>query len=301
MYIKTLGLIGFGEAGAILAQDIARQGVHVQVYDKLQQDEACRGALLTKAQACGVRLCASAIDASDGADLVMSAVTAGAALEVALHLMPQLRSGQVFMDLNSVAPATKKAAHQAATHHGVDYVDAAVMAPLPPQRLKTPMLLGGPRALELETALKGLGLKVQTVANTIGVASSIKMCRSIMIKGLEALTTECMATARQYGAEDFVLASLHESFPGSGWDGTLAHYLISRVAEHGFRRAEEMEEVARTVSDVGMDAHMSLATAATQRAFAQAIRNAGLVYADLLPFDWAQVVDQLQATPTKRP
>ena len=289
--LQHVALIGFGEAGGILGQDLAAQGVSVRVYDRLFEDAARRPALQAKAQAAGVELCESAASAIQGVQLVISAVTAGSALQVAeqaaVHLQPQ----QLFMDINSVAPATKQAASAAIEAGGGRYVDAAVMAPVPPQRLQTPILLGGQQAQPLADWLIPLGFNIQVVADRIGVASAIKMCRSVMIKGLEALTTECLATARQYGAEERVLASLHKSFPEMGWDARQPHYLISRVAEHGRRRAEEVEEVARTVADAGVIPHMSRAIVQTQRGLVERMAEQGLAYSD--PFDWQVLVDEL--------
>jgi 3-hydroxyisobutyrate dehydrogenase-like beta-hydroxyacid dehydrogenase len=289
--LHSVALIGFGEAGGIIGQDLAALGVAVRAYDRLLDDPTRRGALQAKAAAAGVSLCDSATAAVDGVQLVISAVTAGSALAVAEGIAQPLQPGQVFMDINSVAPATKQAASAAIEAGGGVYVDAAVMAPVPPQRLQTPILLGGQQAEALAQWLAPLGFNVQVVADRIGVASAIKMCRSVMIKGLEALTTECLATARQYGAEARVLASLHKSFPGMGWDARQPHYLISRVAEHGRRRAEEMEEVAKTVADVGVAPHMSQAIVRTQRGLVERMAEFGLPYNE--PFDWPTLVDTL--------
>ena len=294
MTLDRIGLIGFGEAGGILASDLAAQGVAVQVYDLLLDDESQRPALETKAANAGVLVCNSAAQAITGAALVISAVTAGSAIDVARTAATTLQPGQLFMDINSVAPATKQAAAEAINAAGGRYVDAAVMAPVPPKRLQTPMLLGGRDAAELSAALNARGFATRVVADEVGVASAIKMCRSVMIKGLEALTTECLMTARHYGAETEVLASLHKSFPSMGWDGELPHYLISRVAEHGRRRAEEMEEVAETVRAAGVEPHMSEAIVQTQRGLVEAISTRGLRYADLEPFDWPAVADRLR-------
>lgn len=295
MSTPCIALIGFGEAGGILAQDLAAQGLRVQAYDRLQQQPGSLAALQAKATQCGVRLCASAAAAAEGAEWVFSAVTAGSALAVAGELAAHLRPGQVFIDINSVAPNTKREACALIEASGAHYVDAAVMAPVPPQRLQTPILLGGSQASGLGPALNALGLNTRVVSEAVGVASAIKMCRSIMIKGLEALTCECLSTARQYGAETEVLASLHKSFPHMGWDAALPSYLVSRIAEHGRRRAEEMEEVARTAEDAGVPAHMSQATVQAQRGLVERIAAEGLTYADLEPFSWQALVDRLAA------
>jgi 3-hydroxyisobutyrate dehydrogenase-like beta-hydroxyacid dehydrogenase len=283
-----IALIGFGEAGGILGQDLVAQGLHVSAYDRLGEP------LRAKATATGVTLCANAAEAVAGADLIFSAVTAGSALGVAQQVALLMTPEQVFIDINSVAPNTKRSACAAVQSAGASYVDAAVMAPVPPQRLQTPILLGGEKAEQVRACLAPLGFNVRVVAEDIGVASAIKMCRSVMIKGLEALTTECLSTARQYGAEDAVLASLHKSFPSMGWDADLPHYLISRVAEHGRRRAEEMEEVAKTAADVGVAPHMSQAIVATQRGLVERMAQQGMTYADTLPFDWTRLVDTLR-------
>ncbi|VVO04106.1 NAD(P)-dependent oxidoreductase [Pseudomonas fluorescens] len=300
MSMKTLALIGFGEAGAIFGEDLAASGVTVYAYDRLQENPGTRAALYDKADQCGVQLCDSFAQAIALAGWVISAVTADEALAVAQAAAVLMRPEQLFIDINSVAPSTKRAAFAAMQSHGIGYIDAAVMAPVPPQRLKTPILLGGAAARLVAEQLGELGMNVRRVADEVGVASAIKMCRSIMIKGLEALTTECLSTARQYQAEREVLASLHQSFPQMGWDDAFPHYLISRVAEHGRRRSEEMKEVAKTSNDVGVAPTMSRAIVTVQRGLVDAMVDADLDYPSIEPFDWLHLVDTLYGSPVTR-
>ncbi|MPT17281.1 MAG: NAD(P)-dependent oxidoreductase [Pseudomonas sp.] len=295
MSLHDIALIGFGEAGTILGSELASQGLRVRMFDRLLQDPRQRPAMQEKARHSRVQALDEPAQAVAGAQLVISAVTAGSALEVAASLAPLLSPGQLFMDINSVAPGTKQSACTLIEACGAAYVDAAVMAPVPPQRLKTPMLLGGRFAGDLTKALKPLDFNTRAVSEKVGVASAIKMCRSVMIKGLEALTYECLASARHYGVEQEVLASLHKSFPSLGWDGELPHYLISRIAEHGRRRSEEMQEVALTVQQAGVASHLSQATSASQLAVVNAMAAKNLRYADLLPFDWRELMEHLRA------
>ncbi|CAI8716380.1 6-phosphogluconate dehydrogenase [Pseudomonas sp. IT-196MI5] len=296
----TITLIGFGEAGSIFGQDLVATGVTVFAYDRLQENPRTRAALYDKARCSGVRLCDSFAEAIALANWVISAVTADAALDVARVAAALMRPDQLFIDINSVAPSTKRAAFTAMQQRGVGYIDAAVMAPVPPQRLKTPILVGGSAARLVADRLGELGMNVRPVSEEVGVASAIKMCRSIMIKGLEALTTECLSTARQYQAEHEVLASLHQSFPHMGWDGALPHYLISRVAEHGLRRSEEMKEVAKTSNDMGVVPNMSQAIVNAQRGLVDAMLDADLDYPSLEPFDWLRLIDTLYGSPVSR-
>ena len=168
------------------------------------------------------------------------------------------------------------------------------MAPVPPQRLKVPMLLGGKNAVALAEGLRAVGMNASALSDEIGVASAVKMCRSIIIKGLEALTVESMLAARRFGAEREVLESLNGTFPSMGWTGKLPDYLVSRVAEHGRRRAAEMREVARTLEDVDVQPTMALATAKCEDWLIGAMTAKDLTYPCLsAPFSWRDLVDAL--------
>ena len=204
-----------------------------------------------------------------------------------------LHAGQVFLDINSCSPDTKRANAAAVESSGADYVEAAVMAPVAPQRLKVLMLLGGRRAQELAPALQALGLNVSFIATESGVASAVQMCRSVGIKGLEALAVESLLAARRFGAEKEVLASLQGTFPQMGWQDKLPDYLISRVAEHGRRRAAEMREVAHTLESVGVEPTMARATAVRQDALIDAMAAHGVAYPHGQPFSWRWLADEL--------
>ncbi|KOC87338.1 NAD(P)-dependent oxidoreductase [Winslowiella iniecta] len=293
--MTNIAIVGFGEAGSILAQELA-SAHRVTVWDsKLLTDS--RQALHDKAQQTGVRAATSLADALTDASLVFSAVTAANALTLAQQAAPLLQSRQTFLDLNSVAPNTKRAAAEIIESVGAHYIDVAVMAPVPPKRLSTPLLLGGATAERCTEQLNALGFNARFRSTEVGEASAIKMCRSVMIKGLEALTTECLSAARQYGVEQAVLDSLHASFPSLGWDDAFPHYLISRVAEHGKRRAEEMQEVVKTLNDVDVPAAMSQATVATQQGLVDALAQRDMQYAELTPFVWQQTLDKIYAKP----
>jgi 3-hydroxyisobutyrate dehydrogenase-like beta-hydroxyacid dehydrogenase len=291
--IKLVAIIGFGEAGSILGAELAAIGRRVVTYDILLEAPTSRTTLEAKARAAGVQIAHSHAAAIEGASLVISAVTASSAAAVAAQAASTLGAGQFFLDINSVSPATKRGSAELIEASGADYVEAAVMAPVPPQRLKVPMLLGGPRAAELAQALSQLGMQTTAIAARIGVASAVKMCRSIMIKGIEALTLECLLAARRFGAEEEVLASLNGTFASMGWLDTLPDYLVSRVAEHGRRRASEMREVARTLAEVELEPTMALATAARQDWLIDTMAAKGILYPREQPFSWRALADAL--------
>ncbi len=295
-----IAVVGFGEAGSILGEELARRGCGVRAWDILLADPAMQARMRHRIELARTEAAASLADALRGAKLIISAVTATSASDVARDSAALLTPGQIFFDINSVSPAVKRANAARVEAAGAHYIDAAVMAPVPPQRLAVPMLLGGIRAAEVSPALNLLGFSTRAVSADVGVASAIKMCRSVMIKGIEALTVECLLAARHYGAEQAVLKSLAATFPSMGWAEAQPDYLISRVAEHGRRRAAEMREVATTVQDAGLVPHMALATAARQDGLVDDMQTAGIAYDPSHEFSWRELADALLKQPVPR-
>ena len=258
-----LTLIGFGEVGQIFARDfLARGDVRVTAYDlKFEAPETA--GLMDKARAAGVIPAATATQAAEGADIVISAVTASSALAVAEQAATWLKPGQIFFDINSASPGTKTRAAELVNACGARYVEGAVMAPVPGPDLKVPILAGGPAAEEASTILNALGMNVKAVTTEPGRASAMKLCRSIMIKGIEALIVDCAAASKQWNVQEEVFASLEASFPGIDF-ADLARYMAQRVNQHGVRRAAEMREAGMMLDDLRMDGSLARAVADAQ-------------------------------------
>jgi 3-hydroxyisobutyrate dehydrogenase-like beta-hydroxyacid dehydrogenase len=255
-----IALIGYGEVGRILAEDMRVRGTSLAVFDLVLATDA---AMRSHARQHDVRPADSHAAAVRDAELVISAVTASQAVAVARACAPGLARGAYFLDFNSASPGAKIEAARIVNAAGGRYVEGAVMTSVPPYRTKVPLLLGGPDAAALEPTLNALGFAAKVHSAELGVASATKMCRSVMIKGLEAMVIEAFTTARHYGVEDAVLASLKETFPGIDWEKQGA-YLFQRVIEHGRRRSEEAREVAVTVREAGLEPCSAAGTAERQ-------------------------------------
>jgi len=270
----TLGIIGYGEVGGIFGRGLLDQsGIDaIWVWDLKFADPAAGAAAIAAAEIDGMRVADGMATLCANADLVISAVTASNTLAVAEEVAPHARAGTRFLDLNSASPGTKQLAAAALEIKGVAYVEAGVMTSVPPYGIRVPMLLGGPAAETLAATLAGWGMDARAVSERLGVASAIKMSRSIMIKGLEALVIESYTTARRYGVEAHVLPTLKETFPQIDWERQGA-YFFSRVVQHGKRRAEEMREAARTVQEAGFEPLMTAAIARKQDWVAQQARE----------------------------
>ena len=272
MDVQRIGLGGYGEVGRIFTAGLKPRVAAVAAWDLKFADAATRQQEREHARGAGVHACASMQELCEASDLVISAVTASNTLAVAEEAARFLRPGAVFLDLNSASPGTKQKAAAAVDARGAHYVEAGVMTSIPPYGIRVPMLLGGAKASELAQLLVAWGCDAKAVSDKLGVASAIKMCRSVMIKGLEALVIESYATARAYGVEDHVLPTLQETFPSIDWSEQGA-YFFSRVVQHGKRRAEEMREAANTVREAGFEPLMTASIADKQQWVADQARE----------------------------
>jgi len=249
-----VALVGFGEAGESFAR--AAHWDAASGWDLLPQRRAAMAAH-------GVSAGADPREALDGAKCVLSLVTADEALKAAKDYAPLLPQGALWLDMNSVAPGTKRAAAEAVLAAGGRYVDVAVMAPVD-KALAVPLLLAGPDADEAEQMLAALGFSnIRVVGDEVGRASAIKLCRSVMVKGLEALTAEMVLAASAAGVLDDVLASLDASEKPVSWHER-ADYNLDRMLIHGRRRSEEMREAAAMLRDLGVPPLMTDNTVARQ-------------------------------------
>lgn len=286
-----IALVGYGEVGKIFAAELTALGAKISFFDILLADADAGAAMRAHAASLGATPCTSLAAALAGAQVAISAVTASSAFAVAEEAARHIRPGQYFVDLNSASPGTKQNSAQLIDAAGGNYVEAAVMGSVPPYGLKVPIILGGSKREYLARLLAPADMRMEMGVAAIGVASAVKMCRSIMIKGLEALTVECLFTARRYGVEDQVLASLMETYPGMDWQKE-ADYLVSRVVQHGRRRAAEMREVAHTVEEIGMQALLAAPAARRQDWMADLV-SAGTVSKS--EESWRKVADAIKA------
>jgi len=261
---ERIAFIGFGEAGQTISRGLLGEAKPaIRAYDILFGQPA--GARLeAAARGLGVSLARDHADAVREADLVFLTVTASSSLQAAASCLPGLKKGQLFLDMNSVSPQRKIETAALVAPSGAAYVDVAVMAPATPYLHKVPCLIGGPGAAALAPRAAALGMKMELVSPEVGQASAIKMFRSIVVKGMEAILVESMTASSEYGVESHVLASLQETFPGIDWE-KLAGCMIERVVSHGKRRAAEMREVAETLEGIGLEPIMAAASAARQQ------------------------------------
>jgi len=251
--MPVIGFIGFGEAGSTIARGLKSAGLErIFAYDiKPKTSDVAT-------------IVGSPRELAASAEIIFSAVTSSSALDAARQNAPYLTTRHTYADINSVSPALKQDIDRVVSATGASFVEVAVMAPVSPYAHKVPMLLGGPGARRFAETMTPFGMRMEILEGAnVGSAAAVKMCRSIVVKGIEALLFECVMAATTFGADDLVFASLKETWPGIDWK-KLADYTSGRVVVHGERRAREMEEVAETLKAIGIDPIMAEATARRQ-------------------------------------
>ncbi len=259
--IEAIGFVGFGEAAYYLSKGLREAGLSRTYSFDINSGSAKLGPKIRgRARETSTELLESNAALAAACGVILSAVTADQALAAAKQTAPYLSSRHYYADLNSVSPQTKQAIADVVSSTGARFVEAAMMAPVPPYAHRVPTLLGGAAAPEFLEMLRPFSVRMEVVStDRIGRAAAVKMFRSIVYKGLEALMFECVLGASRFEAEPAVFASLNESFPGVDFE-KLADYMIGRVAIHGERRAREMEEAAGTLRELGIEPMMTEAT-----------------------------------------
>jgi 3-hydroxyisobutyrate dehydrogenase-like beta-hydroxyacid dehydrogenase len=254
-----IALIGFGEAGRTFA-GAAGWRESARVFDIKTLNDTTAGAMSAAYAAAGVAGCETLGEALEGAQIVLSLVTADQTPIAAQAATACLSKGALFCDLNSVSPGTKQRNAAVVDAAGGHYIDVAVMSPVQPGALNVPLLVSGRHAAAAIEMLRSIGFsKVSYSGAAIGAASATKMVRSVMVKGIEALTAEMLLAAQQAGVTQAVLASLGGDWPQK------ADYNLDRMLAHGARRAAEMEEVVATLEELGVEPLMTRGTVERQR------------------------------------
>jgi 3-hydroxyisobutyrate dehydrogenase-like beta-hydroxyacid dehydrogenase len=260
--VSAVGLIGYGEAGSLIAGGLARSNPQVAVWvvDPVLASEAVDGPRHAKAAAAGVKVARDMAELAANADLILSTVTAAVAVKVAESGASHLDTRHIYVDLNSVSPETKKKIGTIVSSTGAAFVEGAIMTNVAKKQHEVPIFACGPGVDAFVPKATALGMAVDSLGAELGRAAATKMFRSIMVKGLEALFLECLLASSEYGVGDKVLQMVQEGYPGMDWKD-LANNLVGRTAEHGARRADEMREVALTLRSMGIEPYMADAAA----------------------------------------
>jgi 3-hydroxyisobutyrate dehydrogenase-like beta-hydroxyacid dehydrogenase len=253
----TIALLGLGEAGGRLARDLVEAGAEVRGYDPV-------------ASAAGVASAPDPATAAAGADVVLSVNSAATATGAAQAALPGLRPGALFADLNTAAPQLKREVAALVDGAGALCADVALLGPVPSRGLGTPALASGSGADAFAGAFVPLGMPVEVVSGEPGDAATLKLLRSVFMKGMAASALESLEAADAAGKREWLERELA---------GVIGEPLLERLVEgskrHAARRTDEMEAACELLLELGIEPRIASASASLLADLAAAPQRAG--------------------------
>jgi 3-hydroxyisobutyrate dehydrogenase-like beta-hydroxyacid dehydrogenase len=259
--------VGYGTLASALAAALRRAGAeHIGVYVRARPsgDPSSRDAELLAA---GMTPAASVADAVAAADVAVAAVPAAASRSIAEAALQSMRAGALYVDPTPLPPREKEALAERFAGAGVSYVDAAVLGTVLTEGGQVPILVSGEGALRFTELAVRFGLRVSTIDGPAGRASTVKLVRSVFMKGRDALILEMVLAARRQGLGDIVVASIG----GKGEDvpfSELVRRVLCSLAVHAERRVGELESSAAVLAASGVEPVMTRAAAERLRRMA---------------------------------
>jgi 3-hydroxyisobutyrate dehydrogenase-like beta-hydroxyacid dehydrogenase len=258
-----LGLVGYGEIGSTLGKGLREAGLQqIFSYDKYAFNGPYADLIQSRAKAAGVTLVQSNKELADTTELIFSVTPGAASLESAGAFAPVLRADHTFLDFASATPKVKYGVAEQLANTGASLGDGSIMG-TPKNGYSMHMLSSGPAGQRVLDLLVPWGMSIEYVGEKLGTASGIKILRSVLIKGIEALTDEMLLAARYYGLDEAVLASASKTLTRPFMD-TVESLTPSGVI-HAKRRTEEIDMATQAVEDAGIEPLMARATAARLR------------------------------------
>ena len=258
----VIAVLGFGEAGSLIARDLVAAGAVVRGYDPAVPAPS------------GVAGAGGDAEAAAGADLVLSVNSAKEAVAAFAVSLDAMRPGAIWADLNTAAPAVKERLAEMGRARDIAVTDIAMMAPVPGKGLRVPMLASGDGAAQAAAQLRAFGANVDVLDGPAGLAAMKKLLRSVFYKGMAASIVEALGAARAAGYEDWLHEHIAEELAKA--DAATVDRIVTGTRQHAVRRGAEMAAAAQMLTGLGVPPIMADASRALhERLAAENDRTAG--------------------------
>jgi 3-hydroxyisobutyrate dehydrogenase-like beta-hydroxyacid dehydrogenase len=235
--VPAVAVLGLGEAGGRVAADLAALGVDVSGHDP--------SAVSTPS---GVARADDPVSTVSEATIVLALTTAGTALAAAASALPGLRPDAVYADLNTASPALKGEIGALVATTGARFADVALLGPVPDRGLATPALASGSGAKAFAEAFGPLGMPVEVVSGHPGDAATLKLLRSVFMKGLAASALESLDAAEAAGHREWLEGEIA---------AVIGQPLLERLVEgsrrHAVRRVDELHAARELLLQLGVE------------------------------------------------
>jgi len=255
-----VGFLGFGEVGYEISSGLVKEGLtEIYAYDSLQNDSQRGLEIQTNAKKAKVTLLSNNTDVVTMCDIIMSVIPGAFALDAAKSVLNKIKPGKIFADMSTSLPSTKKIIDKLVNEKGGKFVDGGMMASLASTHYKVPIVVAGNGASDFIEALTPYGMNIKKISDQAGDAISVKLVRSIYMKGIAALGAEMLEAANVLGVDKLVVDSISNTLDGKSFAFNNEYFVIASVW-HGARQVHEMEDVTKMLEDIGVAPIMTRAT-----------------------------------------
>jgi len=293
-----IGFIGFGEVATEFSKGFQQSGLfEVWVYDKILRDPLRKRRVEERATELNVKLAGDIDSLTKGCEIVLSTVTVDAAVEVAKDTAPFLDKQKTYVDLNSTSPGMKREIAHIIKKTGANFIEGAILGAISSYGFRVPIMVCGKRVEKFQNLMNRIGMNMTYVGQVIGKASTIKMLRSVFAKGVEALLLEMLQGAVRYGVENYVMEDICKYMDSSSFL-LIANNWLTTHAIHAKRRFMEMEQVVKTLREIGINPVM--ATATKKKLKASVDLKLEEFFKGREPEDYHQVIAAIEAKTSSR-
>ncbi len=211
-----IAFIGLGNMGGPMAINLVKAGHSVKAFD-LSQDA------LAKVQAEGGQAAASAQEAVQGAEAVVTMLPASQHVEGLFlgsgNLLASIAKGTLVIDSSTIAAATSQKVAKAAEAAGIDFIDAPVSGGTGGAIAGTLTFMVGGSDAALERArplLEKMGKNIFH-AGGVGAGQTAKICNNMLLGILMIGTSEAIALGVANGLDPKVLSEIMRRSSGGNW------------------------------------------------------------------------------------
>lgn len=255
-----IAIIGLGEVGGRYAAALVHAGHQVCGTDPADNPTPD-----------GVARVATIADAVRDAGAIFVMTGAKAAPQIARAVAAGLQPGVCYADFTSSKPTTMAELATEINATGGQFADVAIVGPVSWHGAKTPLMASGPGAPVVAELMRPIGANIEVLDEPAGAAMAHKLLRSVFMKGLAAVIGEAVEAGRSAGYEDWIRDQIAKQLAGDGQ--AVIDRLLTGTRTHAERRAQEMEDTAKYLAELGVPTTMTSATHASLERMVQDVQR----------------------------
>lgn len=254
--VRNIGIVGYGEVGKVFAGGLIQNNFDVHVYDLLT--EQGHEEVLKDIKNKGATPALSISDLVNKSEVILLLVNSAATKDVIASITKTKQKPLTIIDLTTSKPYTKKNCKIEIENYHPEaiYIDGAIMGTVATEGFNVPLLLASENEEIMLTIKKELTMNIKILVGEVGKAASIKLIRSVFMKGLEALLLESMIAAKKYNVDQNVMESISMTLNNNDFN-KFGEALIKTHVIHKNRRYKEILDSIKLIEDAKIEPYVT--------------------------------------------